>query len=360
MKARHVILPLLGAIIGAFFFFWNDHPKIWVYVLRVPNDEVHSWAVTSLEEMGPKSLPEVLKALKSENDQVRLGALQVLYTFGSEGRTALPILIELLKDQNAEVRRRSIAVLGVISPDASITVPALTETLQDKYTRDTSIITLGEIGPLAKASVPKLTQFLKDPDWATRNFTAQALGKMGAGGKEAIPTLFETLGDEQWRVKLSAAVALAKIDFKKFGKNDSLPLIGKILNGQMVEADEQYDSRLDGISALGEIGPNAKEMLPFVVNALRDQDDRTRIWASISLAKIDSEHSGKNEAIVTLINVLDSEFWKSNQKIYCDSAEALGMFGPSAKVAIPSLERMLRQDRHSRSVAQQAIKKITQ
>jgi HEAT repeats/PBS lyase HEAT-like repeat len=100
--------------------------------LLVPTFEERSEqqvAAEALSQIGPRAVPELRRALQSNNPRIRREAAGVLVRMGPEGKDAVPDLIRLLDDEDEATRKMAARALGRIGPDASSAVPALMRTL---------------------------------------------------------------------------------------------------------------------------------------------------------------------------------------------------------------------------------------
>lgn len=121
---------------------------------------------------------------------------------------------------------------------------------------------------------------------------------------------------------------------------------------QALKDDEQV-ARVQAAQALGNIGSNAVEAVPALTEGLKDAE--LKIWAAEALSKIDPK-------VISAIPVLIDVLKKSNldsRILRHDIVEALGRFGPSAKDAVPILIGILGDDNEvTRNAAAKALKKI--
>jgi HEAT repeat protein len=131
-------------------------------------------ALGKLRSGAKEAVPELVLALKDEDDDVRRTAAWALGEIGPEARDALPDLIEAFNDKNEGVRRYAAVALGQIGPVAILN---LVETLKNKnpYVRLEAARALGHIRPAAKEAVPALTQALNDEDRYVRRYVRRAL-----------------------------------------------------------------------------------------------------------------------------------------------------------------------------------------
>src|SRR5262245_24698447 len=75
-------------------------------------------AADALGRIGPAAVPALAQALKSEDADVRLKAVQVLARMGSDAKEAVPDLVVLLDDPDERIRKAATRTLGRIGPEA--------------------------------------------------------------------------------------------------------------------------------------------------------------------------------------------------------------------------------------------------
>lgn len=121
----------------------------------------------------------------------------------------------------------------------------------------------------------------------------------------------------------------------------------------IIKALEYEDTyvRDSAAEALGEIGPEAKDAIPTIIDLLQDGRVYVRESAANALGEIGPY---ANEAVPALITALgDEDSWV---RVY--AAEALGKIG--VKEAVPALIKALEdEDKYVRGEAVRALKKIT-
>jgi HEAT repeat protein len=90
--------------------------------------------VCELEEGDQECLTVLIELVKRRDSQIRKGAAQLLYRYGSKAKEAVPALIEIARN-DADPNTRSVAVnaLGAIGPDAKAAIPALKALQDDRY-----------------------------------------------------------------------------------------------------------------------------------------------------------------------------------------------------------------------------------
>ena len=132
------------------------------------------YAETALRKIGAPAVPALIKAIASEDAEIREKAARILGGFGELGVAAAPALIKALQDKEKEVRLVAAKALWSITKTADQVVPVLVDLLQDEGAADadssetrrrylqTVIEALWRIGPPAVAAVPALAAKAKD------------------------------------------------------------------------------------------------------------------------------------------------------------------------------------------------------
>ena len=120
--------------------------------------------------------------------------------------------------------------------------------------------------------------------------------------------------------------------------------------------DEGRDVRYHAAEALDQIGPDAKDGVPALVEGLKDENINVRRYAAGALGQIGSN---AKEAVSALVQALKDnndgvrryeERWLRPKKedgpsrLRRSIVEALGRIGPEAKEAVPLIVRSLKDD----------------
>ncbi len=201
-----------------------------------------------------------------------------------------------------------------------------------------------EASPGQKEALAAATKALRDPDEHVREEAAQSLGRMGSA---AVPVLMIVLHDRHRQVRWAAIDALENIGPEA---KEAVPvLIEAILDrgaGNITSSDESRAAK-----ALGNIGPAAKEAAPALIKALMDEPtatgrpsqryDRIRTIAFKALVQIGPE------AVPAMAKALQNdEFTFRRMQV----ASVLGNIG---REAVPALTAAIRDK--DRSVRWSAI-----
>src|SRR5262249_45344524 len=139
---------------------------------------------------------ELIRQLKSSDNDARRAAAKSLAQAGTEGKRAPDALAKGLKDNDRFVRRFAAQALGKIGPDAKDAVPNLAAVLKDgkekKEVQEAAATALGGIG---KPGVAALGSAVKDAnlDVLARKAAANALAQIGPDARDALPTLVGVL-----------------------------------------------------------------------------------------------------------------------------------------------------------------------
>jgi hypothetical protein len=127
----------------------------------------------------PRTLPELIAVLSSQDGIARASAAEALTSMGARAEPAVPVLIENLRHDNSDVRFAVARALGAIGPAADPAVSILIEMLRSgEYISDRSVAAeaLGKIGDTT--TVPVLAQALYDPDIGVGQTAAEALAEL--------------------------------------------------------------------------------------------------------------------------------------------------------------------------------------
>jgi HEAT repeat protein len=141
-------------------------------------------------------IDELVKQLKSSDNDARRAAAKALAEAGAEAKSAVDALTKALKDNDLFVRRFAAQALGQVGPDAKAAAPALAAVLKDnkekKEVQEAAATALGKIG---KPGVSALSAAVKDAkmELLVRKAAANALGEIGPDARDALPALTGTL-----------------------------------------------------------------------------------------------------------------------------------------------------------------------
>lgn len=246
--------------------------------------------VPALKEAGEEAVPFLIPALETRDSALNTAWVKLWPNLPGfvKRRLHTPIL--------AKVRRmRAVVALREMGPAERTAVPALIARLSDKdgTIRLHSAITLGEIGPGALTAVSALEPFLKSQSHTVRVYTANALWRITQQPEPSLSVLEEGMKDYSASFRWAAAVFLGEMGR---AAERTVPLLEQATK----ETDKEVASL--AIQALAEISP---ETMPILTNLLADPDPAIRISAATALGKLGPR---AREAVPLLIKALgDSE-----------------------------------------------------
>ncbi|QEL20255.1 HEAT repeat domain-containing protein [Limnoglobus roseus] len=289
-----------------------------------------------------ESLAALIADTQHFSPSVRLSAFRSLSKLGVVANQALPDLTNALNDEDAKIREGAAQAIGQLGREAMPTMVRML-THPDKYVRRNAVWGLGKLGPQAKAVMGELCQALKDEDPRTAAGAAQAIGSMGAEAAPAVPQLAEAMRGTNIVLCRLAAKALSQIGrpslatlishlkhHDPFVKGEAAVALGwmgpaaaaavqpltELLRGSQmrkaspsqyasgllgcgtpttpvappspVAADNQTEegTRINAVTALGRIGPDAMTALPYLQDALTDASDSVRRAAEVAIRQV--------------------------------------------------------------------------
>jgi HEAT repeat protein len=204
---------------------------------------------------------------------------------------AVPSIISLLKDPDPDTRMQAARALGSLGERAHRVLPVLRAALKetalqdpDESVRNDAVNALLRAGPQPASEVAGLIDSLQDEVEVVRFHAAIALGDLGSEARPSLPVLIhKALWDENPAVRVEAAVALWKIDRNK----------GPLVIPALIKALASNNEFICWMAAdcLGQIGPEARQAVPALQQALRKPFKMALIKKSLALAleRIDTQ-----------------------------------------------------------------------
>ena len=373
------------------------------------DEGVRQFAAQALGRIGPAAIPALTELLKCKYGPTQRGARQALKKIGP---AAVPALLELLKDKNRSVQKAAVDALGDIGTEAGIAIPAIIQLLKDKKgkklaplsveeaaddalrkigpptvhiliqmlknkdesVRKAAVEALENIGAEANTAIAPFTELLTDNNEEVRAAAAFVLGKMGSEAKTAIPTLTMLLKDKNKDVRRAAAEALGK--YRPLGQ-DRRPCPHRIVQGQGRIGSRGSSTGPGRYGYRGGIG----RPRPHGIAQGRERGSSARCCCGLGKYRSQGEdrYSSDNGMVAQIQEWLGSvgrcgspeenrpSSYSSPHRIAqgqgrgrsvvcCPSA---GEMGPEAKMAIPALTELLKDEAESvRKAAADALEKI--
>ena len=157
----------------------------------------------------------------------------------------------------------------------------------DPLSREEALLVLSDAGPAARAATPRLEKLLKDPERGVRVRAALALWKIAGQTKPALSALTLAL------------------------------------------REPELANRAEMLSKLGELGREAASSAAIVLPFLEDADAAVRTQAMRTIQRFGAE------AVPAILPAFDD----ANPRLRRAAYSALGLLGPSAREAVPTLTR---------------------
>jgi HEAT repeat protein len=280
---------------------------------------VSAWSLAKISPNDKTTVDNAVKmlvdALKDPDKHVRAAAARGLFELNVPREQVIPALADLLAEKDPQVRGHVVDALASLGEKA---LPRLIKALQHDDTQGLAVAVIRQLGPKAKDAVPALAEELKDPDAAYRREVCFALASIGPGAKPAVPALVKALSDADEGVRHIATYAL------------------------------------------GKIGPDAAAAAPDLKKNLASDDlflKTASVWALVHIEPKDLDFRVK--AVPILAKALAES---DRERVRMEVATTLGEIGPTAKDAIPALEKRVAEDDSAavREAAEMALKKIRQ
>ncbi|MCO6457461.1 MAG: HEAT repeat domain-containing protein [Pirellulaceae bacterium] len=220
---------------------------------------------------------ELTPRINAGDANSRIRAMDELATFRDKAAPAVPELIQALGDENADIRVRAARTLAAIGPGASAAVPVLTKGLSDEQAmvRAYAAFALGEMGDASKPAVPDLAKAALDPDPTVRRAVVAALRDLKVSREVSIPLFVKVLEDAEPQNLMPALHTLAES--------------GKQAVPFLADALQHEKACYWACIVAGEIGPDAKELIPLVAKMLTHQEPECRLQALVTLGRMGAE-----------------------------------------------------------------------
>jgi len=241
-----------------------------------------------------------------------------------------------------EIRRDTAAfLLGELGPLAEAAIPTLfricCDTNENDRVQGQAWRALAKMGEKGAVLVPDYLRWLKGNDPELQETGAAFLGTVGPKARVAMPELLKAADGTNKSLARAAALALWSIDRRT---NVALRILTRGL--QSTNSTWRQIALID----LRKMGPAAAEAAPQIEPFLRDPDDLIRVHAEQALAEIAPDllvssqqrmNQDSEAQIAKLIEMMrEGEYPKRYRAV-----EAIGVFGPAAKAAVPALVEAL-------------------
>ena len=263
------------------------------------------------------------------NDRKELVGVTQSYALGARQISTFIDISEVRAVLNKYYKEHNLKALPEAAPTATNDdVPTLVRALEDREAtrRIWAAQKLATMGPEAKPAVPRLVKVLKDKDDNVRRNVAEALAQMGSVSREYLPEVTEALKDPNSDVRVAVLATIRNMGPEA---DKAVPALVRLL-----KEDKETQVRQKAALTLGHLGNLAKDAVPALAAALKDESVLVRAEAAAALAQMG------NLALPALENL--GESLKDNQQdVRVNALKALEALGPDAKPLLPQIKEML-------------------
>ena len=274
-----------------------------------------------------EAIPVLMSLCRSKDPEVSELSIYALAEISSAS-VAVPVLIRLLDDQAYTVRN---AAAEAIAGYGEKGAPAAEKLAKMVFTDDFSLVwwiplALRDLGPQARPVIPILIEALKHQEERVRDNALRALEPLGPMASESVPWIIEQTRDPSEDIRWLAVRALDDV-------GDGSAEVVRVFADALKDDGEREVVADTAAHALARMTPAPEQVLPELVHALHtSQNSEVRRWTAKAIGNIGPE---ARAAIPFLIELLDGE----SDDVRAFAAEALGKMGVHAKQAVPVLRR---------------------
>jgi HEAT repeat protein/S1-C subfamily serine protease len=309
----------------------DAHPAIrfLVEALGDKNPFVAQLAANALRQIGqpvPEDLQYLLPALESTSPDAKAYVLEALVTLGQspEAEPAKDNVLKLTEDPNSKVRQRAMFAVGSMAQVVGDKKAreALEKGLKDSDKRVRAAAALAvTTNTSMKNEVDKLKELLNGKEPEVRAPAALALGKLGDRAKAVVPDLLVAIREDDRQLKRACYIAL-----KSVGADPQTMM--SVLRAGIKDGDVQV--RRAALEAAGRAGAAAKDLLPTIVDALSDSDVRQAALSALKqLGPEAKEHAPAVANLLGTDKILRMET--------LNTLEAMKPAGPTAPLVVPKV-----------------------
>lgn len=296
-----------------------------------------------------EALAILCETLRAGNYEARLLSVAVLGDMGPSAGVAVPGLVRILANgQQAELKQSCALALGQIRRRADLCVPALAIAAGGKnpFLRGAAVRALGEFGGQGKDAVDVLKRIAReDPAPNTRVDAAAALWQITHDSGLVLPVFkAELAGGPAVREALAGLAAMGAEAAPALG-----PVVRILQNPDPEDGFEVLGCRAWAAVVIAKVGPEAKRVLPQMIDALGDQDGYVVSFSTHAILRIGAGS----------VDPLAAALSSPKPGVRRWAAATLGQLGDVAAPALPALRAALGDPQDEvRREAQRTIEKI--
>lgn len=188
-------------------------PAVPILIKNLNKRDAFYWVAAALGELGDKSVPAVPSLISRLNDKYDRNADKAYEVIRQIGPKSVPYLVKALsKERKFAAKLKLVKLLGTFGAAAKDAVPQLAKLLREKNPdmRKAASLSLSNLGPeAAKAAAKELS----NKKSYVRLAAASSLARMGASAKDVVPLLEARLKKEK-KKDVKAAIQNAILNIK--------------------------------------------------------------------------------------------------------------------------------------------------
>lgn len=283
---------------------------------------------------------------KGRVPEVRANGAYGLGRFVGHGERVVPTLIEIAANKEPAVQRAGILALGWLGKEAAAAGPVVIAAAEsgDARTRGAVAVALGNLQVKSERVIATLITLANDDDRMTQRSGVRALGSIGAGSRMAADALVRILEDSGASRPQRGAAARALTAVEQ--PDIAIPALTRVFSA----SPDLHVSIAAGLVALD--APNANDALTHLIAGLGG--DEPALTTVNALGGLGPKAARATSAVSALLT------HTTDPTIPFAAADALRLFGPAAKAALPALQAIVNgTDKNLAAAATAAIDAIS-
>lgn len=288
--------------------------------------------------IGTAAVAPVTALLSHDDAQTRRGARRLLWSLHGRRIDVAESVPSVVARLDAATDDREIhdllALLGALGPVAADAVPALVariDTRRDRIHLDDLIDALGKIGPAAKGAVPALLRLLSDdPHVDYPRFSAAiAIRAIDPSNEAVVPAVTAGIVDERAEFR-TGATAVAH----EFVADE------RIVQALVAAASDGDPWRRKGaLAVLARTRATGAEVDQAFVHAMADASPLVRLAGALGATERRIASAAESAALT-----IEALLVSKDERMRRDAVRGLAKLGAAAKPALPTLDRVAKDD----------------
>lgn len=296
-----------------------------------------------------EALIALLKALDSNQTEIRTSATTEINAFGKIEQEDLPALLKSLGEGGDGSRVKACALLGELGASAKPALGALAQLAKGASSPQltaAAIAAIGMMGKVAETEIGTIRNGASSTHPAVRGSALAALAKISRDSK-SLAAVLEAVGDADPLVAKAANEGLDSLK-PPLGSPEDLKILESMLTGKPAPV------RAKVFSIASMIGPDAKALVPQAVRALDDADPAVIVQAGLALmAQPDRQATTLTKMQSSLSGALGNP---AKESLALAILDFIAKAGSKAAPTVPTLRRTLGPEQRPASILAAAIK----